>query len=340
MFLRILLVCLALPFVAQAQDLPQPLSDTVSDFADLLPPEAEARVAADIQKVRDETGVHIVVVTMDRIAKYGAGDLSIEAYAKQLFNAWGIGDAARNDGILMLVARDDRVTRIALGSAYDAVYDGRASRVIDTAMLPEFRNGRYAEGIEAGVTAAVDRLVTPFVANQPVTETSGFEQTFNTMILVPITMVVGFFVLIFRRFLGDQLVRFKRCPNCNSLGLRRNREVVTAATTTAAGSGILHERCPNCGHDRNETYVISRRGKSGGGASEAGAPLVAVRQAAGSLRQVVGPIASKDGPGRDQNCRNTRALIVVTSRSTPLPSKSLNLCCSSSPPTPRRSLMA
>lgn len=270
MFLRILVLCMILPFAALAQDLPQPLSDTVSDFANLLPPEAEARVAAKIQSVRDETGVHIVVATMDRIADYGAADLSIEAYAKLLFNTWGIGDAARNDGILILIAREDRVTRIALGSAYDPVYDGRASRVVDTAILPEFRNGRYAEGIEAGVASTVQRLVTPFVANQPVTEDSGFEEAFNYTILVPILMVGGFLALIFRRFIGDQGVRFKRCPNCNSFGLRRSREVVTAATTTAMGSGILHERCQNCSHDRTETYDIARRGKSSGGGGSSG----------------------------------------------------------------------
>jgi uncharacterized protein len=270
MFLRILLICLALPVMALAQDLPQPLSDTVNDFADLLPPEAEARVAAQIQKVRDETGVHIVVATMDRIADYGGGGQTIEAYAKLLFNTWGIGDAARNDGILILVARDDRVTRIALGSAYDAVYDGRASRVIDTAMLPEFRNGRYAEGIEAGVTSAVERLVTPFVAKQPVTESSGFEKAFNYMALMPIAIIAGIVALSFRQKLGDQFARFKRCPNCNSVGLRRDREVVTPATTTTAGSGLLHERCPNCSHERTETYPIARLGRSsgpGGGSS-------------------------------------------------------------------------
>jgi uncharacterized protein len=269
MLWRVLLVCLVLPLPALAQDLPQPLSDAISDFADLLPPEAEARVAAEIQKTRDETGVHIVVVTMDRIANYGAVDLSIEAYAKLLFNTWGIGDKDRNDGILILVARDDRVTRIALGSAYDAVYDGRASRVIDTAMLPEFRNGRYSEGIEAGVASAVERLVTPFVAKAPVTESSGFERAFNYMVLVPITMIGGFLALIFRRFLGDQAARFKRCPNCSNRGLQRRREVITPATNMAVGSGILHERCPSCGNDRTEPYAIARRGKStsGGGSS-------------------------------------------------------------------------
>ena len=264
------LVCLVLPGMTLAQDLPQPLSDTVSDFADLLPPEAEARVTAAIQKTRDETGVHIVVATMNRISNFGAGDLGIEAYAKLLFNTWGIGDAERNDGILILVARDDRVTRIALGSAYDAVYDGRASRVIDTAMLPEFRDGSYAEGIEAGVASVVERIVTPFVANTPVTEDSGFDTGFDFGFLIPVVAVAGFVVVAFRQKIGDLVARVKRCPNCGSFGLRRTREIATAATETANGSGILHERCPSCGHDRRETYEIKRRSKSSGGGGSSG----------------------------------------------------------------------
>ncbi len=265
MFLRGLLLFVVLPFMAVAQDLPQPLSDAVSDFADLLPSDAEARVAARLQQTRDEQGVHIVVVTMYRIANYGAVDLSIEAYAKLLFNTWGIGDAGRNDGILILVARDDRVTRIALGSGYDAVYDGRATRVVDTAMLPEFREGRYAEGIEAGVISAVERLVSPFVAKEAVTENSGFKETVSYMFLVPIAMVTVFLAFVFRRFLGDQTARLGRCENCNHRGLHRTREVRIAATGTAAGSGILRDHCNSCGHDRTEPYAIASRSKSSGG---------------------------------------------------------------------------
>lgn len=78
MLLRSLVLFLILPLMTLAQDLPQPLSDTISDFADLLPPETEARVAAMIRKTRDETGVHIVVVTLDRIANYGGAGLGVE----------------------------------------------------------------------------------------------------------------------------------------------------------------------------------------------------------------------------------------------------------------------
>lgn len=270
MFLRSLVVFLILPLAVFAQDLPQPLSDTVSDFADLLPPDDEARIAAQIATIRDETGIQIAVATMDRIANYGAIDLSIEAYAKLLFNTWGIGDAARDDGILILVARDDRVTRIALGSGYDAVYDGRAARVIDTAMLPEFRAERFVQGIEAGVDAARDRIITPFLKNEPVTGTSGFDGPERYMFLFPVAIVLGFLALIFRRKIGDQAARFHRCENCSHRGLSRSRDILRAATGVAAGEAILRYHCNNCGHDRTETYAVAPAGKSSGGGGSSG----------------------------------------------------------------------
>lgn len=272
MLLRAVLVCLFLPFVALAQGLPQPLSDNVNDFADLLPPEAEARLSAEIRKIRTETAVHIVVATMDRIANYGGEGQTIEAYAKALFNSWNIGDMQFNDGILILVVRDDRVARIALGSGYDAVYDGRAQRVIDTAMLPEFRQGDYVRGIEVGVASAVDRIVTPFVEHQPVTETSGFaapEQSYG--FLIPLGMALAFAGLVFRRFIGDQAARLNRCANCSHRGLHRTRDVVKAATATTVGQGLLRDHCNNCGHDRNVPFDIARTSRrSGGGGGSSG----------------------------------------------------------------------
>lgn len=270
MFLRLILVCLTLPMMALAQDLPTPLSDTISDFADLLPPGDEARIAGALRQIRDETGVQVVVATMDRIADHGGSGLRVEDYAKRLFIAWGIGDSARNDGILVLVARVDRVTRIALGSGYDAVYDGRASRVIETAMLPEFREDRYVAGIEAGVASVRERLVAPFVAGEKVTQTSGFGSPDRLMLLFPAGLVAAFLAFAFRRRIGDFAARFHRCEKCNQRGLSRSRDIVRAATGTAAGQAVLRDHCKTCGHDRTQSYAVAARQESsgkGGGSS-------------------------------------------------------------------------
>lgn len=274
MMLRAIFLVILLPFAALAQDLPVPLSDTVSDFADLLPPEREAEVSALIQTIRDETGVHVVVATMDRISNYGSGTRSIASYATALFNAWGIGDPARNDGILMLVAAEDREVRIALGSAYDAVYDGRAQRVIDTAILPAFKTGGMAEGIFAGVQSTRDRLITPFLAGKPVTVDEGF----------PTTSIASYLILGGAGLAGAGLIGLRarqrsqrRCPKCGNQTLERSKDVVKAATSSTSGNGIEHLTCSSCGFNERRPYTIAAgsdrdriSGKRGGGGGGSG----------------------------------------------------------------------
>jgi uncharacterized protein len=77
--LRIILFLLAFPVLALAQDLPAPLTDTVSDYADLLTAEQELALTNRLLAARAETGVHIVVATIARISNSGGSGQSIES---------------------------------------------------------------------------------------------------------------------------------------------------------------------------------------------------------------------------------------------------------------------
>jgi uncharacterized protein len=281
MILRVLALLFAFSSAVAAQSLPQPVSDTVSDFAAVLDATEEGRIQRALQQVRDETGVQMVVVTMPSLAVYGGAGMRLDAYAKALFNAWGVGGADRNDGIMMLVVTDDREVRIALGSGYDAVYDGRAARVLSTAVLPEFREGRLANGIEAGITSARDRLITPFLAGQPVSLTDGFAEEGGVGSALPIIGGIGGFgaLLAFGIWRGVQSRR--KCPKCGKFTLTRTKEVITPAGMFSSGTGLEHLNCSSCGHTDRRTYTIrtsssrdrdrgSTLGSSGGGRSSGG----------------------------------------------------------------------
>lgn len=258
MFLRALglalTLCLAVP--ATAESLPEPLSDSVSDYAGILDPGDEARIAQQLQALRDQTGVHMVVVTMAEIAAHGGEGMRLDAYAKALFNAWGIGDPARNDGILLLVVTGPREARIALGSGYDAVYDGRAARVLSTAVLPEFREGRIAGGIEAGIVSARERLVAPFLEGRPVTLTEGFREPASERDLSWLLGLGGVGGIAAFGFWRMRAAR--RCPNCGSDTLERTNEVIDPPTAVSSGTGILHVTCRNCGFNDRKTYAVNR----------------------------------------------------------------------------------
>ncbi|MCP5073738.1 MAG: TPM domain-containing protein [Rhodobacteraceae bacterium] len=139
-----------------AQNYPNYTSVFVNDFADLLDPETEARVEAALQQVKQDRDVEMTVVTIQSRNDYGNA-ASIEEFATGLFNYWGVGDANRNDGIMVLVARTDRDMRIELGAGYPAIFDDRVKRVIDHYFIPFFRRDEYAAGIEAGVLETIKR---------------------------------------------------------------------------------------------------------------------------------------------------------------------------------------
>lgn len=151
-----LLILLLLPNVLFAQAYPDHRSLYVNDFADLIDPETEARIEKLLIEVKDQRSVEMTVVTIASRNDFGAFD-AIEPFATGLFNHWGIGNPNRNDGILILVAWQDRDMRIELGAGYPPSFDDTVKTVIESYYLPWFRQGDYASGIEAGVRETIKR---------------------------------------------------------------------------------------------------------------------------------------------------------------------------------------
>jgi uncharacterized protein len=257
MFLKVVAVALTLASPVLAQDFPAPQSDTLSDFADVLDPTAEGAITRSLADMRASTGVPMVVVTVPGLDAAGGAGMKIEEYGKALFNAWGVGGADRNDGILLIVDTKAHEARIALGAGYDPVYDGRAARVLSTAVLPPLRAGNYAEGIEAGLASARDRLITPFLAGTPVSVSDGFPDTdAGGSILTPIlgfgavAGIAGFGILRRRR-------ARKTCPNCGALTLDRSSEIIQQPTRSDTGVGMQHLTCSACGFSDHKSYPVT-----------------------------------------------------------------------------------
>lgn len=281
-----LLAALAGPLAAQQTGtaLPQPVSDTVTDLAGLLTPDELARLDTTLRAARDETGVHVVVVAMDNIARHGGEGARIEDYAKTLFNSWGIGDATRNDGILILLAKGDRAVRVALGAGYDPIWDGAAQRAIDTAMLPPLRDGNPAGALQAGAEAVIDRIARPHSAGQELPADTGRDGLPGW--LVPVAMVAGFAVLAFRNLIGDGLALLRRCPSCGHRGLHRDRVTTIppvgevppgeSSAPDAVPERVTTTRCTACGWRREDRRKItprkagSRGGRGFGGGRSSG----------------------------------------------------------------------
>jgi len=131
----------------------------VSDFANVLDPATEAQLEALIHDVDTTTSAELAVVTVRSLE-----GKTVEEYAVDLFNAWGIGKKGTNNGVLILISPADRAMRIEVGYGLEPILpDGLAGEIIRKTFLPRFRTGDYDRGILEGVTrvAAVVRAGVP-----------------------------------------------------------------------------------------------------------------------------------------------------------------------------------
>jgi uncharacterized membrane protein YgcG len=137
----------------------------VNDFANVISGETEGYLRGFLGELSANSGIQMTVVTIGSIGDYGTGDTTIESFATNLFNTWGIGDAQRDDGILLLVAVRDRKVRIEVGSGYGDSLNSDMQTVIDEYMLPAFRQEDYERGIYDGTRAIIQEVTGTAPAN-------------------------------------------------------------------------------------------------------------------------------------------------------------------------------
>ncbi len=142
------LLTLASASTAAAIDVP-PLRGRVNDGASLLDPGRAAALEAKLARYEQETGHQLALLTVPSLE----GE-PIESFAVKAFEQWKLGDARRDDGLLLVVAAADRRVRIEVGYGLEgAIPDAIAARVIREAIVPSFRAGDYAGGIERAFDA-------------------------------------------------------------------------------------------------------------------------------------------------------------------------------------------
>jgi uncharacterized protein len=126
--------------------LPESPQGWVSDFAGILSEDTKSQISGLIDEVKRSTGAEIAVVTVPSLE-----GMTIEEYAVKLFKAWGIGKKGEDNGVLFLIAPNERKTRIEVGYGLEAVItDGRAGEIIRETVLPFFKAGDYDQGILQG----------------------------------------------------------------------------------------------------------------------------------------------------------------------------------------------
>ena len=255
-----------LSFVAHAQEVPY-FSGYVNDYAHLLTESTRQELEARLKDHEERTTNQVTVLTIESLE--GA---SLEEYSSGVAESLKIGQKEKDNGILLLVARDDRKIRIEVGYGLEPyLTDAYAGRIIREVITPHFRDGDYDAGIAAGVNAilekveGIDELSEPEVVQQD----QGF--SLITILLAIVSAIAGFFFIKHRRRNAPRkskktgLPMKKLSEKEEDVHLDRGQQVEEEIGSvdydvwisdkpddvmilTYRGTSTKYSECPNCGY--------------------------------------------------------------------------------------------
>jgi uncharacterized protein len=142
--------------IARAQTFPE-LTGRVVDAANILPADEVTRLDQKLAALEKQSQRQFVVATLPDLQGYDIAD-----YGYQLGRHWQIGDKERNDGVLLIIAPNNRKVRIEVGYGLEPILtDGLSSVIVQQVILPRFKAGDMPGGIEAGTDAIIKQLNLP-----------------------------------------------------------------------------------------------------------------------------------------------------------------------------------
>jgi len=153
LWFAIITIALLLAVIAAGTDIPF-LVGRVTDNAEIITEGTRRTLTELLKSHEDKTGNQVAVLTVPTIEGY-----NIEEYSSAVFDAWKLGQKGKDNGILVVVAPNDRRMRIEVGYGLESTMtDLLAGRIIRNIMTPKFKTGDFNGGIESGVIAIVETL--------------------------------------------------------------------------------------------------------------------------------------------------------------------------------------
>jgi uncharacterized protein len=247
-------LCATLALAQGVLPLPE-LRARVMDQTGTLDAASVAAIEAKLAAFEQSKGSQVVVLMVATTAPEDIAD-----YTQRLGDAWKIGRKDVGDGVLFVIAKDDRRLRIATAKTLEgAIPDLIASRIIEQAVKPSFRNNDYAGGIQAGVDQILSRisgeaLPLPGDGPQPV---AGFELM---DLLIFAVFAVPILSAVLRGIFGTKLGTLLTGASAGGLAW-----VITSVLWIAIGAGLLGMLAALFMQMLPSTPVRSRRGGGWGG---------------------------------------------------------------------------
>jgi uncharacterized protein len=177
--------------IAFALDFP-PLSGRVVDQANVMSAQSRGDLEAKLKDLEDKSGIQLVVATVKSLQ-----DSDVDTYANQLFRFWKLGEAKKNNGVLLLVAPAEHKVRIEVGYGLEGTLtDALSSVIISSAIVPRFKTNDYSGGIERGVDGIISVLSGDTADWQPKAEVRSDDpgSVFNALFPIMFFLLLVFFV--------------------------------------------------------------------------------------------------------------------------------------------------
>ena len=132
------------------------LTGRIVDQANIIPAETRSAIEPKLADLEAKSGIQFVVATVTSLEGQ-----EVEPYANELFRSWKLGEKAKNNGVLLLVAPNERRVRIEVGYGLEGTLTDALTKVIITnAITPRFKAGDFSGGISRGIDDIITVLTT------------------------------------------------------------------------------------------------------------------------------------------------------------------------------------
>jgi uncharacterized protein len=181
-----------------------------------------------------------------------------------LFNEWGIGKKDKDNGVLLLVAKDDHELRIEVGYGLEGtITDLEAGEIIDNIIVPRFKENDYDSGIYNGVVEIANKIYQE-QGKVPVAYSDIPEKRFTDSIAFPITIILivlspwiiigAVFLILFLKY----YIKTYKCPKCHKIGLSIKKTALVKPTYESTGIVEIERKCRFCGFYEKKTSTIPK----------------------------------------------------------------------------------
>ena len=184
-FTLLLLILTGRLFAQEYPERPSP-PRLVNDFASILNSEEQQSLERKLVAYDDSTSTQIAVVILKTLDGY-----PIEDYTFELAERWGVGRSKKDNGIMMLVAFEDRKVFIATGYGMEGtITDARAKNIIENSIKPNFKKNRYQQGLDEATNRIIAYASGEYVNDEPKQKEFPFMEILAAILFIALAITI------------------------------------------------------------------------------------------------------------------------------------------------------